>query len=261
MQTPEVDPVTFWLALLFLQQPLDLPNVKSNPNTSAPDIQMGKRLYAGRCAGCHGPAGNGGKGANLAAPSLSRASEDLGLYRVIRYGIPETEMPGSNMAPREIWQVAAFVRTLGQVSQGGAISGDPRRGEQLLRGKGGCLQCHRVGMEGGSMGPVLTDVGRRRGPDYLRAKLLDPEGNLPDDFRMVELTTLDGRKLRGVRMNEDTWSIQLRDTAGDLHSLWKQEVRDLALRRQTPMPSYRPVLSTGETNDVVAYLAGLRGFE
>lgn len=253
--------MTFWLALLFLQQLLDMPAETSNPHTSAPDVAMGKKLYAGRCAGCHGPAGNGGKGANLAVPSLPRASEDLGMYRVIRYGIPETEMPGSNMAPREIWQLAAFVRTLGQVSQGGAVSGDPRRGEQLLRGKGGCLQCHRVGTDGGSMGPVLTDIGRRRGADYLRAKLLDPAGNLPDDFRTVELTTRDGRKLRGVRMNEDTWSIQFCDTAGNPHSLWKQDLRELRLDRQTPMPSYRSVLTPDELNDLVAYLAGLRGSE
>src|SRR5215471_2550706 len=50
----------------------------------------------GCCAGCHGPLGNGGKGANLAAPSLPRAQTDIGLYKVIRYGLPETEMPGAN---------------------------------------------------------------------------------------------------------------------------------------------------------------------
>ena len=54
-------------------------------------------LIAGKKS--HGPAGNGGKGANLAVPSLPRAQTDIALYKVIRYGLPETEMPGANMTP------------------------------------------------------------------------------------------------------------------------------------------------------------------
>ena len=79
-----------WIALLFFQLPLqmDLPNVDRNPHTTADDLALGKKLYAGRCAGCHGPGGDGGKGANLAVSQLPRASTDLALYRVVRYGLP-----------------------------------------------------------------------------------------------------------------------------------------------------------------------------
>jgi cytochrome c oxidase cbb3-type subunit 3 len=254
--------VTGWLLpLLFLpQQILDLPAVDTNPYTTPSDIEWGKRLYGGRCAGCHGPAGNGGKGANLAVPTLPRASNDLGLYKVIRYGIPETEMPISNMAPREIWQVAAFVRTLGSVAPE-AARGDAVHGLQLVKTKGGCLRCHAVGTEGGILGPTLTDIGIRRGPAYLRRKLLDPAANLPDEFRMVDLTAPDGRKLSGMRLNEDTWSIQIRDLQGNLYSFWKKDLTDVRLQRRTPMPSYRTVFQGEELDDVVAYLAGLRGSE
>ena len=103
------------LEALFLFQQLvltDLPRAEKNPFNTGADIEQGSKLYAGRCAGCHGPQGDGGKGANLAVPVLSRATTDLGLYRVIRYGIPETEMPSHNMTLREIWQIAAYVRTL-----------------------------------------------------------------------------------------------------------------------------------------------------
>src|SRR5690242_12643761 len=117
-------------ALLFFQQPLplDLPTVEKNPYTTEADVDQGKKLYAGRCAGCHGPAGNGGKGANLAVPVLPRGTTDLSLYKVIRYGIPETEMPSFNMAPREIWQLSAFVRTLGRIAAE-TVEGDPARGK------------------------------------------------------------------------------------------------------------------------------------
>jgi cytochrome c oxidase cbb3-type subunit III len=252
--------VTVWVMLLVFQQPqaLDLPAVNRNPYTAGSDLEQGKKLYGGRCAGCHGPRGNGGKGANLAAPSLPRAETDIVLYRVIRYGIPETEMPGANMTQREIWQIAAYVRTLGAVSTG-SVEGDPARGRGIFSGKGGCLQCHAVGTDGGTIGPSLTDIGRRRSPGFLRSKLLESAANVPDDFRTVQATTRDGRKLSGIRTNEDTWSIQFRDPAGTLHSFWKQELADIQVTRKTPMPSYGAVLEGQELSDLVAYLSGLRG--
>jgi putative heme-binding domain-containing protein len=247
--------------LLFLQQAqdLELPTVNRNPFTAPADVDQGKKLYGGRCAGCHGPRGNGGKGANLAAPSLPRAQSDLGLYRVIRYGIPESEMPAHNMTQREIWQIAAYVRTLGASSEERA-AGDPARGRAIFSGNGRCLQCHAVGTEGGTVGPSLSDIGRRRGPGFLRNKLADSAANVPDDFRTVQVTTRDRRKLSGVRLNEDSWSIQFRDLTGALHSFWKQDLSDIQVVRKTPMPSYGNVLERQELNDLVAYLSELRGF-
>lgn len=250
-----------WLAALFLLQRPQAPEVQfgeKNPYTAQADIEQGKKLYGGRCAGCHGPTGDGGKGANLAVPMLPRAAEDSSLYLVIRFGIPDTEMPSSLMSPREIWQVAAFVRTLGRL-QRETTSGDAARGSQLVRGKGGCLQCHAIGLEGGRMGPALTDVGVRRNPSHIRAKLLDPASDVPDQYRMVDLKTRDGRAISGIRLNEDTWSIQLRDFNDKMYSFWKDDISELKVERRTAMPSYRAKLQTPEIDDIVAYLTGLRG--
>lgn len=241
------------LFLLFQHVVLDMPSVNRNPHTSPADIELGKKLYKGRCAGCHGPTGDGGKGTNLAAPMLPRAQTDLALYRTIRYGLPDTEMPAHNMTPREIWQIGAYVRTFGS-SGDGSRSGNRARGEVLVRGKGGCLTCHVMNGEGGHLGPSLSDVGVRRSPSWLRAKLSDPSQDV-GNFSQVRLVTRDGKTLRGVRLNEDTWSIQLRDMTGGLHSFWKQDLKDLKLDGQTLMPSYGTQLTPQELDDVVAYLS------
>jgi cytochrome c oxidase cbb3-type subunit III len=247
-------------ALLLLQLPvLDLPKTDRNPHTSAADVEQGRKLFAGRCAGCHGPTGDGGKGANLAVPVLPRAADDLSLYRVIRYGIPDTEMPRSLLAPREVWQIAAYVRGLGRIERQ-QLPGDPERGRALAAGKGGCLQCHAIGTEGGRMGPPLHDIGVRRSPGHIRTKLIEPQRAVPDDFRLVELRTRAGRKVSGVRLNEDTFSIQLRDYSDGLHSFWKQDLAELKVEKRTPMPGYRGRLSDAELDDVLAWLAGLRGY-
>jgi cytochrome c oxidase cbb3-type subunit III len=248
----------FTALLLFQQGVLDLPNVDKNPHTSAEDIAIGKKLYGGLCAGCHGPAGDGGKGTNLASAVLPRAQNDLGLYRVIRYGLPDTEMPAHNRTPREIWQISAYVRSLGNI-QGERTSGSPKRGSELLKGKGGCLQCHVAGGTGGHLGPPLDGVGRRRSATYLRTKLVDPGKELAGNFAVVQLSTQSGQKLSGVRLNEDTWSIQVRDMSSKIHSLWKEDLSELKVEQKTLMPSYRDRLTPQELEDIVAYLAHMRG--
>jgi putative heme-binding domain-containing protein len=249
-----------WIGLLVLMQPqtLELPDTERNPYTSEADVAQGKKLFGGRCAGCHGPGGDGGKGANLALPQLPNASNERSLYRVIRYGIPETEMPGFLMSVKEIWQVAAFVRSLGRI-ESGPLPGDARRGAELARGKGGCLNCHAIGVEGGRMGPALGDVGSKRSPAFLRNKVLRPANEVPDDFRLAELALKDGRKISGVRLNEDSFSIQVRDFGDRIHSLWKADLAEAKVERRTPMPSYAGRFSDAEADDLTAYLVSLRG--
>jgi putative heme-binding domain-containing protein len=241
------------LLLLFQHVVLDGGAAQKNPHTTSADIALGQKLYQGRCAGCHGPEGDGGKGTNLATPVLARAQTDASLYRIIRFGIPDSEMPSHNMTPREIWQIAAFVRTLG--ARGSDLAGgDHARGEALVRGKGACLSCHVLNGQGGHSGPPLTGIATRRSPSYLRTKLADPTRDL-GNFRQVRLVTREGKAITGIRMNEDTWSIQLRDGNGSLHSFWKDRLKDLTVEARTLMPSYKTTLSEQELNDIVAYLA------
>jgi putative heme-binding domain-containing protein len=109
------------------------------------------------------------------------------------------------------------------------------------------------------MGPVLSGVGARRGVAYLRQTLLDPESRASQDFGLVEVAAKGGVRVRGLRVNEDTQSIQLRDLSDKLHSFWKDDLAEItSLRGKTPMPSYRTLLTDAELNHVIAYLTTLR---
>jgi putative heme-binding domain-containing protein len=232
---------------------------ESNPFTSAADVQQGEKIFNGRCAGCHGFKGSGGRGTDLAQAILPRASDDASLFRIIRRGIPGTEMPGAGQSTdREIWQIAAYVRSLGQ-QPAEPVSGDPARGAVLFKGKGGCITCHTVAGQGGRMGPRLDSVGLRRGPAHFRKTLLDPESRVPPNFAFVELIRKGSPPIRGIRVNEDTTSIQVRDLSDKLHSFWKHELTEVRrLTGKTPMPSFKDALSQADIEDVVAYLTTLR---
>ncbi len=164
------------------------------------------------------------------------------------------------------------MRQFGQTSAE-RITGNLKRGQELYRTKGGCAQCHTINGSGGALGPDLTDIGLRRSARHLRVALTDPQADVPKSYNLyrteisipenyleVRVVTKDGRRLSGVRVNEDTFSLQLRDAANRVHSFFKADLTELHKDwGKSSMPSYRTVFTKEELDDVVAFLASLRG--
>ncbi|MBM3757405.1 MAG: c-type cytochrome [Acidobacteria bacterium] len=221
--------------------------------------QTGESIYLTQCSICHGQRGEGGRGAILAKPKLLHAPDDRALQRVIRRGISGTGMPGTGLADSEIELVAAYVRSLGRVRQA-PLPGNPERGRAIYNGRAGCAACHMIDARGGSHGPELTTVGAIRGGDYLRESLVNPEADITRGYVFVRAVTRDKRVVTGTRVNADTFTIQLRDPAGVVHSFIKSELAELNIDlRKSTMPSYRGKLSAEELDDLVAWLATLQG--
>jgi putative heme-binding domain-containing protein len=222
------------------------------------DLARGKKLFEGQCGLCHGQTGEGGRGPSLARPKLIRAADEAGVVRLIQNGIPGTEMGGFwQMTQHEMRQVAAYVISLGHLEPE-TLPGDAANGRALYTAQG-CANCHIVGGAGTALGPELTDVGARRSAANLREHLTDPGKNPPEGFMMVRVVTRDGRKIAGIRKNEDSFTVQILDVGGPFYSFRKSELAEFKKTPgESPMPSFR-ALSAAELDDLVAYLAGLRG--
>ena len=83
---------------------------------------------------------------------------------------------------------------------------------------------------------------------------------MPTGFKQIRAVTREGRRLIGVRVNEDTFSIQFRDAGGTLYSFFKEELSELATDGgRTAMPSFRERLEPAALDDLVAYLVSLEG--
>ena len=97
----------------------------------------GESIYLGQCAVCHGERGEGGRGPALARPTLRNAPDDDALFRVIRRGIPDSGMPGTALAEREIKLLIVHVRNLGRVSAPSVLPGrsSARRTALLRKGR------------------------------------------------------------------------------------------------------------------------------
>lgn len=232
--------------------------IPPRPPVSAQEIAQGKRLFAGHCGGCHGPSGRGAQGPNLTAPELTHAPDAEALFLVIDLGIPGTEMPrGGQLHDSEIWKIAAYVESIGQ-SEPEPLPGDPAAGKRLYAGKGNCAACHWLDGAGGRQGPELSGIGARRSLAHLRESLTAPAASVAADY--LPVTAARGaRRIRGIRLGEDPFTIQIRDSADGLHSLRKADLDALEKHRgESSMPPYGGVFSEAELDDLVSYLASLR---
>ena len=149
---------------------------------------------------------------------------DAQIAKTILTGVPGTEMPANpNLSEDEVWMLVAYLRTLSAPGGPAAERGDAARGEQLFWADGGanCGRCHMVGGRGGRLGPVLSRIGASRSAAALEREIRRPGEVIPVGFETVTVTTPDGKKVRGLRKNEDTFSVQLMTATEELLSFAK----------------------------------------
>jgi putative heme-binding domain-containing protein len=173
------------------------------------------------------------------------------------------------MSDAEIRQVVAYLFSL-TPKDTGKVTGDPAKGKEVYDSSG-CAGCHIIAGEGSGIGPELTTVGKMRGPNYLRNTVLYPGSDLPQahiflesggqlDFLYVHVVTKDGHAFDGTRAAEDSFHIVIKDAQGDFHSFRKADLRELKKEPgKSVMPSFKDKLSESQVNDLVAYLASLKG--
>jgi putative heme-binding domain-containing protein len=242
----------------------DTDQARTNPLQGNPTaLKQGQNIYRGRCAVCHGIDAKGFRGSDLTTGDWVHGGSDGQIFKTIKTGVPGTEMPGhGNMSDEEIWMVITYLRTLSAPGGPAPERGDASRGEQLFwaRDRGNCGQCHMVGARGGRIGPNLSRIGAARSAAALEREIRRPAEVIPVGFETVTVVTRDGRKIRGVRKNEDTFSIQLMAANEDLLSFSKKDVDVVPEMERSLMPGYGAErLSDADLADVVRYLRSLRG--
>ena len=231
---------------------------ESEKKSPPADSAAGKKLFERHCALCHGIDGKGGRGPALNRVRLSRAPDDAALKSLIADGIPLIMPEGWLFDDDDLTNLAAYVRSLNRVPAD-PVPGDSRHGAEVYA-RSGCSTCHILAGAGTGYGPDLTGIGERRSPAFLKRAISKPADGIPEDFLFVRALTASGQTIEGVRANEDTFTIQIKDASGHFYSFQKAELTDLRkLRGETPMPAFESVLTPGDLQDLVAFLAVQRG--
>jgi putative heme-binding domain-containing protein len=223
------------------------------------DIENGGQLYQANCTACHGPDGDGVPSVNLGGGKFRRGTTDDELVKIILGGIPGTAMPPSSFSEGQAGTIVAYLRSLASSPSTGTLRGDAARGQAIFTGKGQCQTCHSVAGIGGRRGPSLSEVGGSRRAIELQRSLVDPSADIRSDHRPVRVVLRDGTTINGRLLNQDTFTIQLLDGTARLRLLDKSAVREFAIQKESPMPSYKGKLDAQEIADVVTYLTTLKG--
>ena len=245
-----------------------------NPLAGDPKAaRAGEYQFRINCALCHGlGARGGGRGPDLTRAQKKHTHSDAEMFQVISNGIAGTAMPangtngqGVGMTDEEIWQIIAYIRSQ-EVKAAAQPSGNAAHGKELFYGDGNCSLCHMIAGKGGRLGPELTSVGGSRTREAIIDSVRNPSRRLawglteatkefPQEYESIEVVTADGKEIKGVTLNEDSFSVQIMDRNEQIHLLEKDKLRSFQKSRESTMPKYNAdTLSDKELDDIVAYL-------
>ncbi|MBI3047562.1 MAG: c-type cytochrome [Acidobacteria bacterium] len=245
---------------LYLRIPADLPS--KNPLEGDPEaIKAGMGAYRVRCADCHGMDARGIRGPDI-TQVWARGRTDDALFRTIRHGVPNTEMPAFPL-PRtsdmDIWRILAYLKTMATPVTD-TPRGDSTAGERVFATN--CLACHLVNGRGGRLGPDLSRVGVARTRAHMARQIRGTVADFRTGYEPVVLTTPGGQQIQGVKKNEDLFSVQIMDTRERIQGYLREDLRGVANVKISAMPTFGPdKLSDAELDDLLAYLTALQGQE
>jgi len=165
-------------------------------------------------------------------------------------------MPSFRIEKRDLVALVRYIQSIRRAAPVKARhDGDPVAGERVYA-KYGCAACHRIGAAGSTLGPDLSRIGAARSFEYLRTSILDPSADIADKYASVIVVTPDGVRHRGIRVNEDSFTIQVRLQDESFASFDKQKASVIPVQSSL-MPRYD--LTGRDLRDVLAYLSGLCG--
>lgn len=167
-------------------------------------------------------------------------------------GLPVPEGPGREWTLEEALELAGR----------GLNDRDLRRGREMYSAAG-CILCHRVGGEGGALGPDLSGIGRRFNVRDILEATIHPSRAIPDQYQVMTLELTDGKTLSGRIISRDANTTRI--VTDLLRPTRSTAVPTGSIRRVRPEPvSTMPsgllnALNDDELLDLLAFLVSREG--
>ncbi|MFP6674891.1 MAG: PVC-type heme-binding CxxCH protein [Pirellulaceae bacterium] len=138
-------------------------------------------------------------------------------------------------------------------------SGVPARGKAVFFAeKNKCSTCHRVGDQGGQIGPDLTAIGRIRNERDLLESIVFPSASLAREFEPYTVLFNDGRLMSGIVVHETDDLLHIQQAEGKPQVIARADIESVVPTTISIMPQGldKPI-SKQDLADLVAYLRSL----
>ncbi len=170
------------------------------------------------------------------------------LVRLVGAGFTDVWGPVETTADEE----HAYARYRALLTDGALGAASAQQGRAIFQRT--CGACHRMYGEGGTVGPDITG-SNRTSLDYLLFNVLTPNADVQDAYKMVVVTTRDGRTFSGTLLSETDRQFTLRIAGSDPVTLNKADIQSRDTTDTSLMPpGLFDALSEREVIDLVAYL-------
>jgi putative heme-binding domain-containing protein len=188
--------------------------------------------------------------ATLSPGERMALSETLALLHQPAVSVNTTNVPRAFVKEWTVDELAAAASLINRRA-------DLVRGRKLFH-EAGCAQCHRLGSEGGFIGPDLTAVASRFDRRALLESIIEPSKVVAEAYRPVTVTLTSGAIVDGRIVGEDAKAIFLAINPVDpdqRRRVAKSEIASQRVSEVSPMPA--GLLNTLTRDEILDLLAVL----
>ena len=139
--------------------------------------------------------------------------------------------------------------------------GDIAKGQALFNDLKGlaCIKCHKVGTEGGDVGPDLSGIGLKYPRPQLIESILYPSAQIFSGYEPVVIATTDGQLLTGILKQDDGESVTIQDGEARTVTVRKPDIEERRISEVSLMPNgLAEGLSREDFADLIGYLETLK---
>ncbi|GAB5401944.1 MAG: c-type cytochrome [Aureliella sp.] len=138
--------------------------------------------------------------------------------------------------------------------------GDVESGKTIFTTKTelSCVRCHKIGGEGGEVGPNLSKIAAKNDHRYLLEAIVEPNAKIAKNFETVILLLEEGDVVSGVVKTESDTLIEVMDAEGKIIAVDPDEVVGRKTGKSSMPADLVKMMSRRELRDLIAYLASLK---
>jgi putative heme-binding domain-containing protein len=151
----------------------------------------------------------------------------------------------------------AYIKYRNILTPTALIEANATKGEVVFQKS--CGTCHKMYGNGGNIGPELTGSNRAN-LDYFLFNVLNPSGEIQEDYKLVVITTRDGRTYSGNVIAENDRQVTMRIVGKESSKINKSDIQSREVMPSSLMPvGILETIQENEVLDLVKYMQTIKG--
>lgn len=152
--------------------------------------------------------------------------------------------------------IADYLKVLSLADMTDLKNGSPERGREVFKAQ--CATCHRIDVDGVSVGPDISDT-RSKKPTELLTNILDPNRAIDNNYFSYTAVTTAGKIYTGILAEETPFAVTLKQAKGETATLQRDDIEEFASDGVSFMPKgVEKNVTPEQMVDLISYLKNWR---